>query len=249
MGRVKKIYYTNIYAIIATLAFHVIVVAILLLSQIRPLKKVTEEMIYIDFSPEFVKVPEKQPDEKKSLSQQDMQSSQGSRGGQNASNRGVNDASSEASGYRDPFFNKEYEDEIAAAEQLVGEVNKTLSRKIPEIGDVAMPVESTKGKTPEEIKQSNFKGKSNIHYFLENRFYISLPIPVYLAEGGGEVTVDIIVDREGRVMEAVPRENPQIKDMTILAYAKQAAEKTLFNADPSAPLRQRGTITYNFVPQ
>lgn len=249
MWKIKKIYYRNIYGIIATLVFHLIVITILLISEIRPLKKVTNEMVYIDFSPEFVKMPEKVTDQEKEKPDQSAQSSKGNQGQQLASNKGVNDASSESPRYRDPFFNKEYDAEIAAAKQLIGDVNKTLSQKIPKIGDIPMPEDNTEGKTPEQIKQSNFKGKSNIHYFLENRYHLRLPIPVYLAEGGGEVTVDIVVDRDGRVIEANPRPNSAIQDLTIFAYAQQAAEKTLFNTDPSAPLKQKGTITYIFIPQ
>ncbi len=249
MWRIRKIYYANIYGIIATLAFHVFVVGILLLSQIRPLKKVTDEMIYIDFSPELAKLPEPVPDkEKEKMKDQSMKSSQSGQG-QLASNRGVNDASNNAAAFRDPFFNREYDAEIAAAKKLVGDVNRTLAQKIPKIGDIPMPEDNTEGKTREQVQQSNFKGKSNIHYFLQNRYHVRLPIPVYLAEGGGEVTVDIAVDRDGRVIEANPRTNNAIKDLTILAYAKQAAEKTVFNTDPSAPTVERGTITYNFVPQ
>ena len=121
--------------------------------------------------------------------------------------------------------------------------------KIPKIADIQMPEDNTEGKTREEVKQSNFKGKSNIHYFLENRYHSRLPIPVYLAEGGGEVIVDIIVARDGHVLFANPRANPKITDLAILAYAKQAAEKTWFNNDASAPEKQKGTITYQFVAQ
>ena len=250
MWKVKNIYYRNIYGVIATLAFHLIVVAILLLAQLRPLKKVQEEQVYIDFSPELSKIVEKVPEKTKEVQpEQDSKSTQSANQGQLSSNRAVNDASKEVSRSKDPYFDKEYDAEIAAARKLIGVVNKTLSQKIPKIGDIAMPEDNTTGKTPEQIKQSNFKGKSNIHYNLGNRYHIRLPIPVYLAEGGGEVTVDIVVGKDGRVISANPRSNPAIKDLTILAYAQQAAEKTLFNSDPSAPERQKGTITYMFVSQ
>jgi hypothetical protein len=248
MWKIKKIYYRNIYGVMATLAIHLIFIGILLVSQIRASKKMMEETVYIDFSMELAKIPEKLSEEEKNKLNQSSQSSQ-SRQGELASNRAVNDASRDASASRDPFFDKAYEAEIAAAKQLIGNVNKTLAQKIPKIGDIAMPEDNTEGKTREEVKQSNFKGKSNIHYFLENRYHLRLPIPVYLAEGGGEVTVDIVVERDGRVIEANPRPNTAISDMTIMAYAKQAAEKTVFNSDPSAPQRQKGTITYLFVPQ
>ena len=112
-----------------------------------------------------------------------------------------------------------------------------------------MPVASSEGMTPEEAKRSNFKGKSNIRYQLGNRYHLQLPIPVYLAQGGGEVVVDIVVDRNGEVLSAAPREVAKLNDPTILAYAKQAAEKTIFNPDNSAPEKERGTITYRFVAQ
>ena len=217
----------------------------------RPLKKIPQEAVLIDFSTEMNKVPEKIPEkEKEKLPLQGNRSSQTNNQEQQlASNRAVNETSNEVSRSKDPFFNKEYDAEIAAAKRLVGDVNKTLSQKIPKIGDVAMPEDNTEGKTPEQIKQANFKGKSNIHYFLDKRYHIRLPIPVYLAEGGGEVIVDIVVDRNGRVINAEPRSTLGIKDLTILSYAKQAAEKTQFNPDPSAPDRGKGTITYLFVPQ
>ncbi len=250
MSKIKTIYYRNIYAIIATLSLHLIVVGILLFSQIRPLIKIPEETVFVDFSTEIMPVPEKKPETEKENSKDQASSfNQRTSGGQNASNLAVNDASKEGTYSRSAVTEREYDAEIKAAQQLVSDVNRNLSRKIPKIGDVAMPVDNTEGKTAEQVKQSNFKGKSNIHYNLANRYHLLLPIPVYLAQGGGNVTVDIVVNREGRVISANPRSNSGIKEMIIFAYAKQAAEKTEFNPDPSAPERQSGTISYLFIPQ
>ncbi len=250
MGKVKEIYRQNIYGVITTLVFHIIVLIILLTSNLDYSKKSYEEAVLLDLSVKEIKLPE--PEQEKQ-SENTTPTRQTSGSDQISSNRAVNDAPSDgsrsSSRSSDPFFDKEYNNEIAAAKQLVNDVNKTLAKKIPKIGDIRMPEDNTEGKTREEVKQSNFKGKSNIHYFLENRFHARLPIPVYLAEGGGEVIVDIVVGRDGQVLSADPRPNPKISDMTILAYAKQAAEKTWFNADPSAPEKQKGTITYQFVAQ
>lgn len=250
MGKVYEIYKQNIYGVITTLTFHIIVLIVLLTSNLKDGKQSAEEAILLDFTVEEIKLPEpekeKEPQAEITPQTQQMQ-------GSLASNRAVNDASKDAakssSRSNDPFFDKAYNKEIEAAKQLVNDVNKTLAKKIPKIGDIQMPEDNTEGKTREEVKQSNFKGKSNIHYFLENRYHARLPIPVYLAEGGGEVIVDIVVGRDGRVLSANPRPNPKITDLTILAYAKQAAEKTWFNEDASAPVKQKGTITYQFVPQ
>ena len=249
MGKVNEIYKQNIYGVIATLIFHIVVLLVLITSSLESAKLTPEEAIVVDIATPDIRLPEPEKEKGQQVpsSSQPMQSSTAK--GQLASNRAVNDASTSKSRSNDPFFDNDYNKEIAAAKKLVNDVNKTLAREIPKIGDIPMPVDNTEGKTREEVKQSNFKGKSNIHYFLENRFHARLPIPVYLAEGGGEVIVDIVVGRDGHVLSANPRQDPKIIDLNILAYAKQAAEKTWFNADPSAPERQKGTITYLFVAQ
>ncbi len=249
MGKVNEIYKQNIYGVIATLIFHIVVLLVLITSNLEIGKQSLEEKIIVDLATPEIKLPEPEMEKARqsTTSSQPMQSN--ATKGQLSSNRAVNDAATTKSRSNDPFFDNDYNSEIAAAKKLVSDVNKTLSQEIPKIGDIPMPVDNTEGKTREEVKQSNFKGKSNIHYFLENRFHARLPIPVYLAEGGGEVIVDIVVGRDGHVLSANPRQNPKITDLNILAYAKQAAEKTWFNEDPSAPERQKGTITYLFVEQ
>ena len=249
MGKVKEIYRQNIYGVIATLTFHIVVLLVLITSSLESAKLTPEEAIVVDLAIPEIKPPEPEMEKAQQVptSSQPLQSS--TTKGQLASNRAVNDAAMTKSRSNDPFFDNDYNKEIAAAKKLVNDVNKTLSQEIPKIGDIPMPVNNTEGKSREEVKQSNFKGKSNIHYYLENRFHARLPIPVYLAEGGGEVIVDIVVGRDGHVLSANPRLNPKISDLNILAYAKQAAEKTQFNKDPSAPESQKGTITYLFVAQ
>ena len=252
MGKVKELYRHNIYGVITTLIFHILVLLFLILTRLSISERIQNDTIILDLSEQDLKIPEPEKEKKQ---QKENTTTQQQKTGSNqlASNRAVNDAAkgkeNASASSRDPFFDKAYQNDIAAAKKLVSDVNQTLARKIPEIGDIPMPVDNTAGKTREEVKQSNFKGKSNIHYSLENRYHAILPIPIYLAEGGGEVIVDIVVGRDGVVLKAEPRPNPAITDLTTLAYAKQAAEKTVFNEDPKAPERQKGTITYLFLAQ
>jgi hypothetical protein len=252
MGKIKSIYQKNIYGVMATLIFHILILIALILSHLNTKNQAKVEILSLEIKELAPFIPPPEPEKKTPKELEPVQQKKAG-SSQNASNRAVNDAakgdSKSSTSSRDPFFDKAYQDEIAAAKKLVGEVNKTLAKKIPEIGDIHMPADNAVGKTREEVKQSNFKGKSNIHYSLENRFHAYLPIPVYLAEGGGEVIVDIVVGRDGVVLKAEPRPNPKITDLMILAYAKQAAEKTIFNEDPKAPERQKGTITYIFLAQ
>jgi hypothetical protein len=247
MEKLQRLYRININGIIATLAIHVVVLVSLFFARLKNNYELPTEALFIDLTSEEVKLPDPEK-EKQDLGNQSL-ALNGAQAGEHNSNRAVNlgDPSGHSSG--DPFFDKEYAREVAAAKQLETDVNKNLAKKIPEIGNIPMPVASTEGMTREEAKRSSFKGKSNIHYLLGNRYHLQLPIPVYLAQGGGEVVVDIVVDRTGEVISATPRESSKIADPMILAYAQQAAEKTVFNPDSTAPDKQRGTITYLFVAQ
>ena len=247
MGKILRLYRDNINAIIVTLAVHVVVMVLLLFAQLKNNLDLPPNALFVDLVSEEIK-PTEPEKEKMDLGNQSL-ALNGAHSGSNNSNRAVNLGDQANRGSTDPFFDKSYAKEVAAANQLSSDVRRNLAQKIPEIGDIPMPVSRTEGMTREEVKRTNFKGKSNIHYLVGNRYHLQLPIPVYLAQGGGEVVVDILVNRSGEVLSANPRSNANINDPTILAYAKQAAEKTLFNTDNAAPDKEHGTITYLFVAQ
>jgi hypothetical protein len=102
---------------------------------------------------------------------------------------------------------------------------------------------------PDSIKNIIYVGESNIVYYLKNRYHLSLPIPVYLSQGGGKVIVDIVVNQQGRVVEAIPQKNKNIREEQTFLYAKAAALRTVFNSDPTAPKSQKGSIHYTFIAQ
>ena len=250
MWNIKQLYRENIYGVMGTLIFHILVVAAFLLAELNLNVKIEkEEIILIDFP-----VPEKmqetpKPDmekqeEKNIASDQSMKNIRQSR-----SNRAINDAVNSKAIKEDKFFDQKYKQDIEEAKQMVAEVNKQLSKKIPAIKKYEMPEATTEGQDPDSIKNVIYSGKSNIHYFLENRFHVRLPIPVYLAKSGGEVKVDIQVDRSGKVIKAEVRSTKATGDPMLTEYAVQAAERSVFNSDTKAPTVQKGSITYKFVAQ
>ena len=105
--------------------------------------------------------------------------------------------------------------------------------------------EAQDGEKPSGVKQ---KGKVLVSYSLPGRTDVSLHIPAYQCDGGGEVTVSITVNRNGKVVSASLREsttsNNCIKETAIMA-----ARNSRFNVDTDVSDRQNGTITYIFVPQ
>jgi colicin import membrane protein len=91
-------------------------------------------------------------------------------------------------------------------------------------------------------------GNSGISYDLHGRGYRLLPNPKYEYQGEGKVVVEVSVDRSGKVTQAIPGgKGSTTLDEYLLTVAKEAAMKATFEPKPTAPLIQKGTITYNFI--
>jgi hypothetical protein len=245
MTNIKALYRKNIYGVMGTLIFHILLIGGFLLAEMNYNFKIEkDETIMLDIlsSVEIEKVPDR---EQETLADKKNGSELSKRQVQSAlSNQAVNDAL-----IKDKFFDASYKHDIDEAKKLAADVNKQLSKKIVPAKNFDMPVASSEGQNPDSIKNVIYSGKSNIHYFLENRHHITLPIPVYLAKGGGTIIVDIQVDRSGKVIKAEARPAKNINDPMLPNYAIQAAEHTVFNSESKAAAIQKGTITYTFVAQ
>ena len=73
-----------------------------------------------------------------------------------------------------------------------------------------------------------------------------LEVPAYRCEGGGEVVVQITVNRAGDVIAASVISGG---DECMRNASLRAARLSSVNIDESAPIKQTGTITYIFIPQ
>jgi len=230
-----------------TLIFHILLFSTFLLAEVEMKGTVQEEELLIEFPEELISEPEVLEEEELPDQGEPVPNDPSSQLSETQNNR-TNIASKQILESED-FFDDEYTNEVEAARQLSQNVRNQLSKETVKLEDIEMPVESTEGMERDSIKNVIYTGESNITYYLEDRYHLSLPIPVYLAQGGGKVVVDIVVDRQGRVVEAEPQKNSSIRDEQIFLYAKAAASRTIFNADPQAPELQRGTIHYLFIAQ
>ena len=99
-----------------------------------------------------------------------------------------------------------------------------------------------------EGQDSKFKGNVTVSFVLKDpvRTKRHLVVPAYRCEGGGEVVVAITVNRGGEVTAAKVVSGG---DESMREAALDAAWKSRFNIDMSAPERHNGTITYLFIPQ
>ncbi|GAB1374658.1 hypothetical protein MASR1M46_15440 [Bacteroidales bacterium] len=110
-------------------------------------------------------------------------------------------------------------------------------------------VTSTTDQTKSETKIETYKGPSVVSYSLEGRKSVSMPIPVYKCIAGGDVSVAIIVNRNGYVIGATVIENASAKDPCIREYAIRAATSSRFTRSSTAPEKQAGEIVYRFIAQ
>jgi hypothetical protein len=236
MSWLSQQYKNNINGIIITLAFHILVFVVLNITQFRKKIEYHEPEIIIEFPSELLQAETEAVQQQK---EEQVSSSAITR---------TNVASNRATPKRNDVFDEKYQEELYKAQQLVNDVSKQLSKEIPTVDDLQMPVETSEGIDIDSLKNKLYSGNSNVEYFLEDRFHLSLPIPVYLAEDGGVVKVIIEVNRQGDVVKADPIPEVHLTGQ-ILSYAKTAALRTRFNPSDKAPRTQKGYIQYTFVAQ
>ena len=244
--KIGELYRRNVYGVIGTLVFHILLFSAFLLADVDIKGNVKEESILVEFPEEMLEPEITEPETQEENTDQPNNEQNTNTRTNIASNRSATENTTTST---DEFFDDDYLKEVEAAKQLVSNVNKNLAKETVDLSDIKMPVETTEGMDRDSIKNVIYAGESNIVYYLENRYHISLPVPVYLSQGGGTVIVDIVVNRQGRVVDAEPRDDNSIRDKQLFAYAKEAASRTVFNSDNSAPTRQKGTIQYTFVAQ
>jgi hypothetical protein len=115
--------------------------------------------------------------------------------------------------------------------------NEVLSQKV------------TENETPRGSKQI-YKGPTNIYCNLENRTAVYVPVPVYKCEGSGKVVIEITVNSDGEVISTnILKHESNIDDECLNNTATSYASMTRFNSNSQAPAKQKGSITYLFVPQ
>ena len=98
-------------------------------------------------------------------------------------------------------------------------------------------------------RQKEYGGPSVVSYNLDGRKASHLKIPAYKCMGEGRVTVIIIVDPGGNVVQAKVQSETSSTDNCLQNFAVRAARLSKFSASQTAPARQVGDITYEFIAQ
>jgi hypothetical protein len=102
-----------------------------------------------------------------------------------------------------------------------------------------------------EIANKKVKGRVTVSYSLKDpvRHALKMPVPAYMCEGGGGVVVDIVVNPSGEVVDCKVNDALSERNGCLREAALSKAALSVFNADPSAPAKQRGYIEYQFIAQ
>ena len=142
----------------------------------------------------------------------------------------------------------------ADAERVQREMNANRQAYEQGLADLETPSssqrteQSAKGDS-EKKETSRVRGNVTVEYDLPGRTDRYLYIPAYECLEGGTVVVNITVDRNGKVLTADVSKATSTRENCIRDMAVKAARASYFDVSPTSPEKQKGTITYRFVPQ
>ncbi len=137
----------------------------------------------------------------------------------------------------------------AAAKAI--EAERLANQKAYEKGlrDATTPIYNERvGEGANKRKDVKVKGKVTVSFSFTNpvRYSHHLVKPAYRCEGGGEVVVSVVLNQSGKIVSAQVVKGG---DECMRQTAVESALNSTFDINNSAPAKQKGTITYTFIPQ
>lgn len=232
-------------AILGTLVVHAFFLLCLVVFQISVSESpLNDDIVFFDFSEEL-QLPEAQLPEDMQDSEQDNS---------DLKNISVNEADKNRSS--DDYY-KEFQEIVNQTKTKPVYQAENYDDKRWLIKDHSKEFEFREEELNKQEQNKNSKqgsgtysGKTIISYFLDGRKATRLPVPSYQCLGSGEVIVDIIVNKDGKVISAVIRSSTTPTGETCLPEAaRSAATRSRFSIDLNAPAQQKGYINYKFVAQ
>lgn len=136
----------------------------------------------------------------------------------------------------------------AEAERLRKELEEGKNRSVETEEDyVARPEKKTTAE--KRIPNVVNKGAVTIRFSVDGRHVVRYDNPAYKCFEGGTVVIQVTVGKNGKVAKAEVIESQSSQNSCLRNAALKDALGTRFNSSTSAPEKQYGTITYNFIPQ
>ena len=233
----------NATGILGTIAFHMVLAVIFLIFKISSEKSYLDSIILFEIEEELAEeqVEKDMPDPEFDQRLADYLE-------QARSNVPVNLARNVEEEISTDKYVQELEQEMNDNRPETYQEMQERLKELEEISREELIMEGDEDVPPKE--REPYTGPTNIYYSLENRYHLRLPVPVYKCEGSGLIEVNIVVDKQGRVVNAeVDQQGTSVNENCLAEAAKRSALRTRFNADYKATTRQVGTITYHFIAQ
>jgi TonB family protein len=237
----------NIYTgILGTVAFHLLVIVIFLITRLDKLHTVQDEQIVIDFDEQSLKAIQEFIKKAPLLSSDITPISRGTDNTPISQEALRNIAVNTANKIQDEISTDKY---IKQVKQELGikELNQQLDRTLP-AGDESFEEGEKEVLQNTTLKNVIYKGPTRISYDLGGRNSRYIDNPVYICQGNGMVVVDIVVNPKGEVIDA-SIVSTSTNEECVAETALNAARKSMFEIDLKAESRQRGTISFEFVAQ
>jgi len=238
---------SNRFGLYLTIIFHLVIIIILLTYSIHSVVR-KDSSFLIDFS-EQEKEEAIQKQETEKLKEEKMKESV-------ADELNKLLGKSSASVPRNAIVNadKHVKDDRFKNSDEVYDEAKELQRKLDEARREAEKYQDGENiyhniKKKTNKKTQAYSGPSVLSYSLDGRNSLYLPIPAYKCYGSGDVSVAIVVNRNGYVVSAKIIESVSSKDDCLIRMAIKAAKSSRFTASSTAPSHQAGSIVYRFVAQ
>jgi hypothetical protein len=251
---VRSFFTDNVNSILGAVSLHLMVIIAFLWIKLGEVNKLDnpKEQVVIEFNPEILPPEEQKPEKTYAEEKAAMGSAVAS-----LDQKTLHSIATNVSNKLDPEINtKNYEKQVL---QELG----ISSLKSPGAGMEKAEQEKTADENALEEANKNTKSSDNefsvpnvlrkdnttVSYFLDGRWHRYIYIPTYKCQGGGTVIMDIIINQAGRVVSAIIAENKSTTDECLRGEAYHSAMTSQFNADPKAPAKQLGTMTYVFLAQ
>jgi len=242
----------RLVGILGTVIIHIIAGIIFMSFQIRSLQKVEADDIIVEFAPaEEVAEEEKLIELPVSAIEKILQGDQEMLNiAKNLANK--SEQKIDPADYIDMVKEELIKSGKLGADNYIDEQKKQAEETKDENLAYDKKSDEAENKKLEESQKmaSNYKGPTRIYYDLKGRTHRYLPIPIYLCQGSGKVTLNIEVNQKGEVEKAaiISKESTTM-DPCLIETAVQTALVSRFNPDINSPKIQTGTLTYVFVAQ
>ncbi len=245
---IREFFKENLVAILYTIILHLIVFIILVFIKVDGLKTDIELGVLLDFTQEK-SLEDLLEEEMVEVPAEWLELVYAAR--EKASNRAVNVNDEVQTQLSTDDYVKDLLDELEA--QKDEDFLKDREKWEEIISSVVYDDPPQAAINDDEIEEL-FTGPTTISFeFLDpplDRRKQHFTVPVYRCEGSGLVLVDIVVSREGYVIDATVLKNS--KDQVSSCFSDAAIDAALsskFKSDFNAPSKQKARITYQFVAQ